>query len=65
MRAGFRGLLRRFPTLALAVEPDEVAEHGVTTSSTQVRSHGGQLAELGALLDAGTLRVAIDSTYPP
>jgi NADPH:quinone reductase-like Zn-dependent oxidoreductase len=29
-----------------------------------VRSNGTQLAEVGRLLDAGTVRVAIDSTYP-
>ena len=32
--------------------------------ATQVRSNGAQLAELGRLLDAGTVRVAIDSTFP-
>ncbi|WP_411722719.1 zinc-binding dehydrogenase [Paenibacillus peoriae] len=31
---------------------------------TQVRSNGPQLAEFGCLLDAGTVRVAIDSTFP-
>jgi NADPH:quinone reductase-like Zn-dependent oxidoreductase len=30
---------------------------------TQVRSNGKQLAELGRLLDTGTIRVAIDSTF--
>ena len=30
---------------------------------TQVRSNGLQLAELGRLLDAGTVRVVIDSTF--
>jgi NADPH:quinone reductase-like Zn-dependent oxidoreductase len=29
-----------------------------------VNSNGPQLAELARLLDAGTVRVAIDSTYP-
>jgi NADPH:quinone reductase-like Zn-dependent oxidoreductase len=42
----------------------EVARLGVTTSGTQVRSNGAQLEEIGRLLDAGTLRVAIDSTFP-
>ncbi len=32
-------------------------------SGTQVRSNGAQLAELGALLDAGIVRVGIDSTF--
>lgn len=35
----------------------------MTVSSAQVRSDGAQLAALGRLLDAGTVRVAIDSTY--
>jgi len=43
---------------------DEAAELGVTVSSTQVRSSGRQLAQLAPLLDAGTIRVVIDSTYP-
>lgn len=43
---------------------DEAAKAGFTVSTTQVRSSGTQLAELAALLDAGTIRVAIDSTFP-
>jgi NADPH:quinone reductase-like Zn-dependent oxidoreductase len=35
-----------------------------TGSMTQVGSNSPQLAELGRLLDAGTVRVAIDSTFP-
>lgn len=31
---------------------------------TQVRSNGPQLAEFGRLLEAGTVHVAIDSTFP-
>ena len=42
---------------------DEAAGRGITVSATQVRSNGKQLAELGRLLDAGTVRVAIDSTF--
>ncbi|MFI6517918.1 NADP-dependent oxidoreductase [Spirillospora sp. NPDC050679] len=42
----------------------ETARLGVTVSGTQVRSNGAQLAELGRLLDAGTVRVAIDGTFP-
>ncbi|MFD5756769.1 zinc-binding dehydrogenase, partial [Streptomyces sp. NPDC127044] len=45
-------------------DDEEVAKLGVTVSGTQVRSNGAQLAELGRLLDAGTIRVAIDSTFP-
>lgn len=43
---------------------EENARLGVTVTGTQVRSNGAQLAELGRLLDAGTLRVALDSTFP-
>lgn len=43
---------------------EDAARRGFTVSSTQVRSHGAQLAEAGKLLDNGTVRVAIDSTYP-
>lgn len=46
------------------VAHDEAAERGVTVSSTQVRSNGAQLARLAGLLDAGKIRVAIDSSYP-
>ncbi|HEY0879869.1 MAG TPA: zinc-binding dehydrogenase [Zeimonas sp.] len=38
-------------------------KRGVTVSATQVRSSGAQLAKLADLLDAGTVRVAVDSTY--
>ncbi|WP_324670512.1 NADP-dependent oxidoreductase [Hymenobacter sp. GOD-10R] len=40
------------------------AQLGITVSMTQVRSNGPQLAELAHLLEAGTVRVAIDSTFP-
>lgn len=54
-----------FPVFPLGFAGGAEAEKlGVTVSSTQVRSNGPQLAEVGALLDAGTLRVVIDSTYP-
>ncbi len=53
-----------FPVYLAEFDPDEVVARGVTISSTQVRSSGRQLAELGRLIEAGTLRVAIDSTYP-
>jgi NADPH:quinone reductase-like Zn-dependent oxidoreductase len=43
---------------------DEAARRRITVSSTQVRSNGAQLAEAGRLLDNGTVRVVIDSTYP-
>jgi NADPH:quinone reductase-like Zn-dependent oxidoreductase len=44
--------------------PSDAAERGITVSATQVRSNGAQLAELAQLLDAGTIRVAIDSAFP-
>jgi NADPH:quinone reductase-like Zn-dependent oxidoreductase len=53
-----------YPVFVAEYDPEETARLGVTTSGTQVRSNGSQLAELGRLLDAGTLRVAIDSTFP-
>lgn len=43
---------------------EEAASRGITVSATQVRSNGAQLAEAGRLLDDGTIRVVIDSTYP-
>ena len=42
----------------------QAAARQITVSSTQVRSNGAQLAEAGRLLDDGTVRVVIDSTYP-
>jgi NADPH:quinone reductase-like Zn-dependent oxidoreductase len=41
----------------------ENAKLGVTVTATQVRANGTQLAELARLLEDGTLRVAIDSTF--
>ena len=53
-----------FPIFPLGFSgADEATELGVTVSATQVRSNGPQLAEVGRLLEAGTLRVAIDSTF--
>lgn len=43
---------------------DDATKRGITVSSTQVRSSGAQLAEAGRLLDEGTVRVVIDSTFP-
>jgi NADPH:quinone reductase-like Zn-dependent oxidoreductase len=53
-----------YPVFFGDYDPGQTAKLGVTVSGTQVRSNGPQLAELGRLLDAGTLRVAIDSTFP-
>jgi NADPH:quinone reductase-like Zn-dependent oxidoreductase len=54
-----------FPILPLGFSGAEAAaDLGVTVSATQVRSSGTQLQEVGHLLDDGTIRVAIDSTFP-
>lgn len=53
-----------FPVFFGEYDEEETAKLGVTVSGTQVRSSGAQLAEVGRLLDAGTVRVAIDSTFP-
>ncbi|MFD7713725.1 NADP-dependent oxidoreductase [Streptomyces sp. NPDC059786] len=53
-----------FPVFFGEYDDEETARLGVTVSGTQVRSSGAQLAELGRLLDAGTVRVAVDSTFP-
>lgn len=54
-----------FPVFPLGFDGfDEAAQRGITVSSTQVRSNGAQLAQLAGLLDDGTIRVVIDSSYP-
>ncbi|MFG1966842.1 NADP-dependent oxidoreductase [Nonomuraea sp. NPDC049028] len=53
-----------YPVFPGDFDDEEAAKLGVMVSATQVRSNGAQLAELGRLLDAGTVRVAIDSTFP-
>jgi len=53
-----------FPVFLGFSDAEEAAKLGITVSMTQVRSNGAQLAELGRLLAAGTVRVAIDSTFP-
>ncbi|WNG17874.1 NADP-dependent oxidoreductase [Cystobacter fuscus] len=53
-----------FPVFLGFSDAEEAAKRGVTVSMTQVRSNGAQLAKFAALLDAGTVRVAIDSTFP-
>lgn len=54
-----------FPIFPLGFDGAEEAEKlGVKVSATQVRSSGAQLKELARLLDNGTIRVAVDSTYP-
>jgi NADPH:quinone reductase-like Zn-dependent oxidoreductase len=54
-----------FPVFGLGASGAEEAEKlGITMSTTQVRSSGAQLAEIAKLLDNGSVRVAIDSTFP-
>jgi NADPH:quinone reductase-like Zn-dependent oxidoreductase len=53
-----------FPVFLGFADAEEAAQRGITVSMTQVRSNGRQLAEFGRLLDAGTVRVVIDSTFP-
>jgi NADPH:quinone reductase-like Zn-dependent oxidoreductase len=54
-----------FPVFPLGFDAqDEAKRLGVTVSSTQVRSSGRQLAEAARLLDDGTIRIVIDSTFP-
>jgi NADPH:quinone reductase-like Zn-dependent oxidoreductase len=53
-----------FPVFLGFSDFEEASRLGVTVSTTQVRSNGSQLAQLGRLIEAGTLRVTIDSTFP-
>jgi NADPH:quinone reductase-like Zn-dependent oxidoreductase len=54
-----------FPVFGLGASgADEAKKLGITMSTTQVRSSGAQLAEIAELLNNGTIRVAIDSTFP-
>ena len=52
-----------FPVFPGFADADDAKQRGITVSMTQVRSNGRQLVELGRLLEAGTVRVAIDSTF--
>lgn len=53
-----------FPVFLGFADGEEAAKKGITVSMTQVRSNGPQLATIGQLLADGTIRVAIDSTFP-
>lgn len=54
-----------FPVFPLGFSGAEEAEKlGITVSAAQVRSSGAQLEQVGRLLNDGTIRVAIDSTFP-
>jgi NADPH:quinone reductase-like Zn-dependent oxidoreductase len=66
--ARFLRVLRRggalFPVFPLGFKgADEAQQRGVTVSTTQVRSSGLQLTAIAKLLEAGTIRVAIDSSF--
>jgi NADPH:quinone reductase-like Zn-dependent oxidoreductase len=53
-----------FPVFPLGFSgAEDAARRGFIVSATQVRSSGAQLTELGKLLDDGTLRVGVDSTF--
>ncbi|MFJ7072194.1 NADP-dependent oxidoreductase [Streptomyces sp. NPDC098781] len=52
-----------FPVFPGDFDEEETAKLGITVSTAQVRSNGAQLAELGRLLEKGTVSVAIDSTF--
>jgi NADPH:quinone reductase-like Zn-dependent oxidoreductase len=53
-----------FPIFPLGFTGGDEAERlGVIVSTTQVRSNGPQLAQIAPLLDNGTIRVVIDSTF--
>jgi NADPH:quinone reductase-like Zn-dependent oxidoreductase len=54
-----------FPIFPLGFSGNEdAAKLGVAVSATQVRSNDAQLTELARLLDHGTIRVVVDSTFP-
>ncbi len=53
-----------YPVYPGPFDAEENERLGVTVTATQVRASGVQLDELARLVEAGSLRVAIDSTYP-
>jgi NADPH:quinone reductase-like Zn-dependent oxidoreductase len=53
-----------FPVFPLGFTgAEDAARQGLHVSATQVGSSGAQLAELGKLLEDGTIRVGVDSTF--
>jgi NADPH:quinone reductase-like Zn-dependent oxidoreductase len=53
-----------FPVYPLGfADAEDASKLGITVSATQVRSSGAQLAEVGRLLDDGTIRVVLDSIF--
>lgn len=67
-RAASWGVLRKAGTLvAVAMPPPETGtalQHGVRAAMTVVVPDGRRLSEVGKLIDAGKLRVVIDSEFP-
>ncbi|PRY41444.1 NADP-dependent oxidoreductase [Umezawaea tangerina] len=53
-----------YPVYFGEFDEDENTRLGVTVTATQVRANGAQLTELARLIEDGTIRVAIDSTFP-
>ncbi|GGN95288.1 hypothetical protein GCM10011579_095690 [Streptomyces albiflavescens] len=53
-----------YPVYFGQFDDEENAKLGVTVTAVSVRSSGAQLAELQSLVDAGKIRVAIDSRFP-
>lgn len=54
-----------FPVFPLGFTgADDAAQRGFVVSTAQVRSSGAQLQELATLIDAGSIRTAVDSTFP-
>jgi NADPH:quinone reductase-like Zn-dependent oxidoreductase len=54
-----------FPVYPLGFDgAEDAVRQGITVSATQVRSSGAQLMQAGRLLDDGTIRVVVDSTFP-
>jgi NADPH:quinone reductase-like Zn-dependent oxidoreductase len=51
-------------TFGLSYTVEHVAEAGVTIQRTQVRSSEADLARISDLIDAGRVRVAIDTVVP-
>jgi NADPH:quinone reductase-like Zn-dependent oxidoreductase len=53
-----------YPVYFGEFDDEENARLGITVTATQVHSNGAQLADIAGLLANGTVRVAIDSTFP-
>ena len=45
-------------------DPVEAAHHGHRAATAQVVPNGARLREIGAMIDAGRLKVIVDSEYP-